>query len=348
MSKDYYKILKVERNATAEEIKKSYRKLALLYHPDKNPGDKTAESNFREIAEAYEILSNPNKKMQYDSGGSFNTFFNSVNSNPFSKFTSTTYWEDIFKNRVVERKGQNLFLNIPITIYEMYTGTKRSVKSRKYKKCKSCEGNGSLHGKSFQTCYNCKGSGNVNSTYYSGFAQVVKNSTCTQCNGTGKMILEVCEDCLGKGAVIFEEIIDIDIPKGSIPGIQISIPGKGNEEPGSTSPGDLMINIKETIDPYYERQGTNVKIIKDITFIDACIGTNIDVKLPLGEIVSLVVDPGTLHGTILQLAGRGLYEFSMGSTGDFLVEIHIKVPKVTNSKDIEILEKLRKKEIFKL
>ena len=343
MSKDYYRILEVERNASGEEIKKSYRKLALQYHPDKNPNNKESESRFKEIAEAYDVLSNPDKKSKYYFSGSF---FQSAGSNPFAKYDN--YWNDMFTKREKYKKGQNLFVNIPITLQEMYLGAKRTIQARKYKKCAPCKGNGSLNGESHQTCFNCKGSGFVQKMHNHHFAQVTTTVECEQCHGTGKMIFEICETCIGKGANVFEEEIDIDIPKGSLPGMQLTVEGKGNEEPGSTVPGDLLINIKEIEDNVYERQGTNVKIIKEINFFDACLGTKIDVKLPLGEVISLLVESGTSHGTILQLQGRGIYEFSMGSKGDFLVELHIKVPKPRNQEDIELLEEIRKKEIFNL
>jgi len=345
MNKDYYKILGVERNATKEDIKKAYRKLAVQHHPDKNPGNKESEAKFKELAEAYGTLSDDQKRSKYDTGGSF---FQSAGFNPFGNYPQSDFWDDIFAKRSQNKKGQNLFVNVPLTIQEMYLGAKRTINSRKYKKCNSCEGNGSLDGKSFQTCYNCKGTGSTQSTRFQQFSQITTSSQCEQCHGVGKMILEVCEGCYGKGAIVFEEEIDIDIPVGTLPGMQISISGKGNEEPGATFPGDLLVNIKEVGDNYYERQGTNIKVVKEISFFDACIGTNIDIKLPLGEIVSVLVEPGTSHGTILQLQGKGLYEFSMGSKGDFLIEIHIKVPKPRNSQDIEDLKEISKKEIFNL
>lgn len=343
MSKDYYRILCVERNASGEEIKKSYRKLALQYHPDKNPNNKGSEAKFKEIAEAYDVLSNPDKKSKYDFGGSF---FQTAGSNPFARYDN--YWNDMFTKREKYKKGQNLFVNLPITLQEMYLGAKRTIQARKYKKCAPCKGNGSLNGESHQTCFNCKGSGFVQKIHSHHFAQVTTTTECEQCHGTGKMIFEICETCIGKGANVFEEEINVDIPQGSLPGMQLTVEGKGNEEPGSTTPGDLLINIKEIEDSVYQRQGTNVKIIKEINFFDACLGTKIDIKLPLGEVVSLLVEAGTTHGTILQLQGRGIYEFSMGSRGDFLVELHIKVPKPRNPEDRELLEEIRKKEIFNL
>ncbi len=345
MSKDYYKILGVDRGVNKEDLKKAYRKLALQYHPDKNPDNKEAEAKFKDIAEAYDVLSDDQKRSKYDMGGSF---FQSAGFNPFNHYPQDDFWDDVFAKRNQHKKGQNLFVNVPLTIQEMYLGAKRTINSRKYKKCNPCEGNGSLNGKSFQTCYNCKGSGTIQSTRFQQFAQITTSSPCEQCHGTGKMILEVCESCYGKGAVVFEEEIDIDIPAGTLPGMQISVAGKGNEEPGATFPGDLLVNIKEVGDNYYERQGTNIKVIKEISFFDACLGTTIGIKLPLGEIVSVAVEPGTSHGTILQLQGKGLYEFSMGSKGDFLIEIHIKVPKPRNQEDIEDLKEISKKEIFNL
>jgi molecular chaperone DnaJ len=348
MSKDFYKSLELERNCSADDIKKSYRKLAIKYHPDKNQGDKQAEEKFKEIAEAYEVLSDPEKRRRYDTGGSGH-FFNSAGHNPFSSFNGQDFWSDIFTNKNFKNKrGQNIFVNIPISLEEMYIGAKRTVKVKKYKKCSSCEGNGSLNGKSFQTCSNCKGSGFMNIVKNQGFAQIVTTIECNQCHGSGRMILEVCEKCVAKGANVIEEEIDIEIPKGALPGMQLTIAGKGNEEPGATHPGDLLINIKETINPNYERQGTNVKAVKEISFIDACIGTKIDVKLPLGENVSLLVDPGTSHGTILQLQGKGLYEFSMGSYGNFLVEIKIRVPKPNGEEEIKFLEEMRNNKFFNI
>lgn len=347
MNKDYYAILEVNRNSTSEEIKKSYRKLALKYHPDKNPGDPVAEAKFKDIAEAYDVLSDPQKKQRYDIGGPGNPF-QSAGFNPFgSAFNPHDFWQDMFTNKASSsRKGQNLFVSVPLTIQEIYSGAKRTIRAKKYKKCSSCSGNGSLDGKSFQTCYNCKGSGKVQTTRMNQYAQIMSMSDCPQCNGSGRMILEVCEKCIGKGALINEEEIDIEIPAGSLPGMQITIPGKGNEEPGATHPGDLLVNIKEIPHHLYIRQGTNVKVIKEIGFFDACIGTKIDVQLPLGEVVSLLIEPGTSHGTILQLQGKGIHEIAMGSKGDFLVEIHIKVPKITDPKEISVLKDLKTKEMF--
>lgn len=347
MHKDYYQILGVNKNSSPDEIKKAYRKLAVQFHPDKNPGNQEAESRFKEVAEAYEILSDPNKKQKYDLGGS--GFFQSAGFNPFSRFAQEDFWSDIFTNKFNQnKKGQNLFVNIPINLMEMYNGAKRTVKSRKYKKCDPCKGSGALDGSSYQTCHNCKGSGQVQNTKYQQFAQITTTSECPQCHGSGKMILEVCESCIGKGAVVLEEEIEIDIPAGTLPGMQLTIHGKGNEEPGATIPGDLLVNIKEIPHPKYERHGTNIKVIKHINFFDACIGTKIEIQMPQGEMISLLIEPGTTHGTILQLQGKGLYEFAMGSKGDFLVEIHIKVPSVRNQEDIQILKEMGKNEIFNL
>jgi len=347
MNKDYYQILGVNKNSSPDEIKKAYRKLAIQFHPDKNPDNKESEAKFKEIAEAYDVLSDPTKKQKYDIGGS--GFFQSAGFNPFSQFTHEDFWDDIFTNKFNRnKKGQNLFVNVPINLMEMYSGTKRTIRSRKFKKCDPCKGTGALNGESYQTCYNCKGVGKVQTVRYQQFAQVMTTSDCPQCHGSGKMILEVCNTCTGKGANIFEEDIEIDIPPGTLPGMQLTIQGKGNEEPGATIPGDLLVNIKEVLHSVYERHGTNIKMTRKISFFDACTGTKIDVQLPTGELVSLLVEPGTTHGTILQLQGKGLYEFAMGSKGDFLVEIHIKVPKPRNNEDVEELKEMSRKEIFNI
>ena len=347
MGKDYYQILGVNKNSTPDDIKKAYRRLAVQFHPDKNPDNKEAEAKFKEIAEAYDVLSDPAKKQRYDLGGS--GFFQSAGHNPFSQFSHNDFWDDIFTNKFNRnKKGQNLFVNVPITLMEMYSGAKRTIRSKKYKKCDPCKGNGSLNGESHQTCYNCKGSGQVQTIRQQQFAPIMTSSECPQGHGSGKMIFEVCTKCIGKGANIFDEEIEIEIPPGTLPGMQLTMQGRGNEEPGATIPGDLLINIKEVAHPTYERQGTNVKMIKRISFFDACIGTKIEIQLPLGETVSLLVEPGTTHGTILQLQGKGLYEFAMGSKGDFLVEIHIKVPKPRNNEEVEELKEMSRKEIFNI
>jgi molecular chaperone DnaJ len=345
MEKNYYELLGVSKDSSDEEIKKSYRKLALQYHPDKNPGDKDSEAKFKSIAEAYGVLSDPDKKRKYDH--TLNNPFAGSGFNPFGNYPGGDIWGDIFANKNAGvKKGQNIMVNVPLTIQEMYTGVKRTIKVRKYGKCKPCKGNGSLDGVSFQQCYNCKGKGVTTETRFQQFAQVVTHNTCTQCHGTGKMILEVCETCMGKGANVVDEETEIEIPKGALPGMQLNIPGKGNEEPGTTHPGDLIINITEIVSSEYERQRTNIKVTKEITFIDACLGTEIKVKLPLGEEVSIAVDAGTSHGTILQLKGKGLYEFTMGSYGNFLVEINIKIPKLITPEEKKFLNKLRRKELF--
>ena len=346
MEKNYYELLGVTRQSTDDEIKKAYRKLAMQYHPDRNPDNKDAAAKFGDIAQAYETLSDLDKKKKYDI--TLDSPFNRSSAfNPYGSYPGSDIWQDIFSNKANSlKKGQNIIVNLPLSLKEIYTGTKKVLRVKKYKKCKSCSGNGSLDGRSFQKCYNCKGTGFTKETKFQQFAQVITSNTCTQCYGTGKMILEVCEECLGKGASIIEEDIEIEIPKGTLPGMQLNLQGKGNEEPGATMPGDLILNIKEILSENYERIGTNIKTIKEITFIDACLGTELSVTLPLGDIVSIVVEPGTTHGTILQLKGKGLYEFTMGSNGDFQVEIHIKIPKYITPEEKRFLLKLSRKELF--
>lgn len=330
--KDYYKILGIERNASQDEIKKAYRKLVMEYHPDKNPD---TEEKFKEIAEAYETLSNPEKKDRYD-----NPPFKS--GNPFGGI-----YDDLFhtwtreKNTKPKTKGLSLNIYINITLDESITGVKKKVRLKRKIRCKSCSGNGSMEGKSFQTCGQCSGRGVVESYSNRGFVQVVQTTTCPSCQGKGKVILEFCENCFGSGLKDFNDLIDINVPAGSIEGMQFNISGKGNEDPNGGINGDLIVNIRETKSDLFQRIGNNIQTTKVISFIDACIGTEIEVDLPLSERVKTNVDPGTSSGTILRFTGKGIPHIGIGLRGDFLVEIKIYVPENLTEDQKQIIEKLR-------
>ena len=341
MKKDYYKILGVEKTATAEEIKKAYRKVALKHHPDKNDGNKESEEKFKEAAEAYETLGDEDKRKKYDLPQNDFSFKGHGTPGGFS-----SPWEDLFGDHTKYSKGKSLGIYVSLTLQDSINGVKKKIKLKRSLKCHSCNGNGSLHGKSFQKCALCDGVGRIKTTRMSGFAQVTSVSVCHQCGGEGKVVLEVCEECFGHRVKVTEDVVEINIPPGAVEGMQLIVEGKGNEDPMGGQNGDLMVNIRETKDSKYQRIGTNVKIEKNISFIKACLGTELDVELPLGEKKKINVDAGTQSGTILRFPGKGIPNFGMGSSGDFLIEITVKIPKNISEDNKKLLLGLDKLEFF--
>ena len=349
-----------------EEIKKAYRKLALENHPDTNPG-KNTEEMFKEIAEAYDILSDPAKKAKYDSP--INNTYSNPGRNPFSSSPYDDYmkrssnrnksagWEESFYDfdeffketpkreppRTRRKKGQSISINIPISVTEMATGTQKKIKLKRNKKCSGCNGNGALGGNSFQSCGRCSGTGYV-VRVENLFAN--RKTPCDVCHGSGKVILEECEVCNGIKVHLVEDIIDINIPAGTIAGMQFIIERKGHESADCSDPGDLIVFIKDLPDSEFIRTGTNLKVVRQISIVDAILGCKVKVTMPLGDIVHTVVEPGTTHGTILQFPGKGIPDLGTGTKGDFLVEIRIKIPHPISKEDYDLLENLRKTKLF--
>ena len=329
--KDYYNILEVDRNATGEEIKKSYRRLAVKYHPDKNPG---TEDKFKDIAEAYEILSNPEKRKKYDNpstgfGGGFESSFNDL----FNQWSR--------RDPRMRTKGQSLSIYVNVSLDDSIRGVTKKVKLKRKIRCTPCEGNGSLDGNSFQTCGECNGRGVVDAYTNRGFVQMIQTTSCPKCSGRGKVVLESCDHCVGSGLSDIDDIIEISIPPGSVEGMQFKMQGKGNQDPMGGDDGDLIINVRELKDQRFQRTGNNIQSTKVISFIDACVGTTIDVDLPLGEKATISVDPGTSSGTILKFTGKGIPYLGVGMKGDFLVEVKIFVPDSLSEEQREIVNKLK-------
>ena len=341
MKKDYYKILGVDENADSEKIKKAYRALALKYHPDKNEGNKEAEEKFKDIAEAYETLGDPNKKNKYDNSRKFGeTNFNDIfGGNPFANWNPSNFQQ--------REKGQSLSITLSLTLEDILKGVEKRIKIKREKICKSCSGNGAEGGTSFQTCGICHGTGFFNMNQTRGFVQINSVKSCNSCNGTGRVILENCLNCFGRGTTSFDDMVDINIPAGALDGMQFVIDSKGNESRNGGRNGDLFIRVKEVPHPVYVRKGIDLIIPKEISFIDAVLGTTIDIKMPTGEEVTTVVDPGTTAGTVLKFSNKGVPNIGYGGRGNFLVELNIKVPQNLSEKQKEFLEELRKEEIFK-
>jgi molecular chaperone DnaJ len=347
---DYYKILGVEENADEETIKKAYRTQAKKYHPDKNkePG---AEETFKKVSEAYDTLGNQAKKEKYDLSRNFSGFA----YNDFSQRANHSY-HDPFANHYnaytqaaqkPQTKGTSLNITLQFNLNDVLNGVEKKIKLKRNKKCNTCDGTGAEGASSFQTCANCKGSGFFSINTNRGFVQINSVQSCNVCHGTGKLVLESCLDCFGAGLKASEEVVDVNIPPGASEGMQFVIDGKGNDSRDGGKSGDLYIKVKEIPDPVFIRKGIDIIAAKQISFIDAVLGTNIDVDMPSGETIKTVVDPGTVPGTVLRFAQKGIHNMGYGGRGDFLVEVNIRIPDNVTDEQKKFLEELKENDIFK-
>ncbi|HEX7365971.1 MAG TPA: molecular chaperone DnaJ [Pelobium sp.] len=368
MSKrDYYDILGVSKGASADEIKKAYRKMAIKYHPDKNPDDKGAEEKFKEAAEAYEVLSNPEKKQRYDQfghagaqggfggygGGSMNMedifsqfgdIFGGGGGSPFDSFFGGGGQSRGGGRRV--QKGTNLRIKVKLTLEEIANGVEKKIKVNKQVLCNTCDGTGAKDKSSFSTCKTCGGSGAVRRVTNTILGQMQTTSTCPTCNGEGSTITSKCNTCHADGITRGEETISINIPAGVSEGMQLSMSGKGNAAPRGGVPGDLIILIEETPHESLKREGINVIYDLHVSFVDATLGSTIEVPTIDGK-ARIKLDPGTQGGKILRLKGKGIPEVNSYHKGDQLIQINIWTPKIVSNEEREVLEKLKESQNFK-
>lgn len=366
--RDYYDVLGVAKGADADEIKKAYRKMAIKYHPDKNEGDKAAEDKFKEAAEAYEVLSSPEKRQRYDqfghaanahsaNGGGYGgagmnmddifSQFGDIfgGGSPFEGFFGGGRQGGSAGGRRVTR-GSNLRIKVRLTLEEIANGTEKKIKVNKQIVCKTCDGTGAKDRSSVQTCKTCGGSGAVRRVTNTILGQMQTTSTCPTCNGEGQTITSKCTVCHGDGVVRGEETISINIPAGVSEGMQLSMSGKGNAAPRGGLPGDLIILIEEIPHETLKRDGNNVIYDLHINFVDAAIGTSIEVPTIDGK-VKIKIDPGTQGGKILRLKSKGVPEVNSYHRGDQLVHINIWTPKALSREERELLEKLQSSPNFK-
>lgn len=344
MSKDYYNILGVDKDATDEQIKKAYRKMAMKYHPDKNKSSE-AEAKFKEAAEAYDVLSNPDKKSKYDRFGSdykdAGFGFGGFNMDDiFSNFGDIFggAFNKRYSNRV--QRGSNLRMKVILNIGEILKGTTKKIKYKRQVKCDSCNGSG---GTDVKTCNACGGTGQKTFTQHTPFGTINQVTTCNVCDGTGQEVKNKCNACKGDGTVLHEETIDINIPAGVSTGMQMNLSGYGNHIKNG-QPGDLVVVFEEERDFSYKRDGNNLIVEKTISVIDAIIGINTKVDTPHGPI-SIVIAPGTEHGSVIRISGKGIPDVNYG-LGDLFVEIKIKIPKKIELDERYLLEKLKKSKNF--
>jgi molecular chaperone DnaJ len=346
--RDYYEVLGIAKNADEAEIKKAYRKMALKYHPDKNPDDASAEEKFKEAAEAYEVLSNAEKRAQYDrfghEGVKGQAGFGGMNMDDiFSQFG------DVFGNafgggsfggsrgggsRSV--RGTNLRVKMKLTLEEVAEGVRKKIKVSKLV---------NAEGVTYKNCQTCNGSGRVTRVAQTFLGAMQTQSTCPTCQGAGKMIDKRPADADAQGLKRQEEVIEIDIPAGVEEGMQLSVTGKGNAGPFNGVPGDLIVVIEETEHAELKRDGENLHYEAYINFVDAVLGESIEIPTISGK-VKIKVEPGTQSGKVLRLKGKGLPHVQRYGIGDLLVHINIWTPKKVSKEERELLEKLRKSENF--
>jgi molecular chaperone DnaJ len=358
MSKrDYYEVLGVSKSATAEEIKKAYRQKAIQFHPDKNPGDKASEEKFKEAAEAYEILSSPEKKQRYDQFGHAGMGnqggFSGHNMSMDDIFSA---FGDIFggggggfsgfggfgggsRGQRVNR-GSNLRIKVTLNLSEVANGCEKKLKVKKYVSCESCHGSGAKGGSGHTNCTTCKGTGQVTRISNSIFGQIQQSSTCPTCNGEGKIITQKCEKCYGEGLIQGEEVVTIKIPAGVGEGMQLSVGGKGNAARRGGIPGDLLVLISEEEHPELIRDENDLIYNLFLSFPDLALGLTAEIPTIDGK-VKVKIESGTQPEKILRLRGKGIPDVNGYGKGDLLVKIHAWVPQKLSSEEKKQLERLQ-------
>jgi molecular chaperone DnaJ len=347
--RDFYEILGVSKSATQEEIKKAYRKVAIQFHPDKNQGDKEAEEKFKEAAEAYEVLSNQEKRAHYDRFGharqggggqgghhmnmddifsQFGDIFGGGGGSPFDSFFGGG---GSTRGGKRQRKGSNLRIKLKLNLEEIANGVEKKIKVNRLVKAE---------GVTFKTCPTCQGSGQIRKVVNTMLGQMVSATTCSSCDGSGQIVDKKPAGIDNSGLATKEEIISVKIPAGVADGMQLSMGGKGNEAPGGGVAGDLLILIEETEDQHLKRDGNNLVYDLYISFVDAALGTSVEVPA-VGGRVKIKIDPGTQSGKVLRLRGKGLKDINGYETGDQLISVNVWTPKKLTQEERTKLESLR-------
>src|SRR6478609_1102264 len=368
--RDYYEILGLSKSASAEEIKKSYRKVAMQFHPDRNPGDKAAEEKFKEAAEAYEILSDADKRAQYDRfghagvsgngrGGGYSGGAGMNMDDIFSQF-GDIFGDDVFGNffgggggrgrsgggRPRGIRGSNLRIKLKLTFEEIAKGVTKNIKVKKHVPCNVCHGSGAKDKNSVQTCSMCGGSGQVRRVTNTFLGQMQTVTTCPTCNGEGTSITAKCNSCKGEGRVYGEETVTIGIPAGVQEGMQLNISGRGNAGERGGGAGDLIILIEEEQHKELQREGLNVAYELHLSFPDAVFGTQVEVPTIDGR-AKIKIPPGTQSGKIFRLKGKGFPVVNSYEKGDQLVHVNVWTPQIVSHDEKEMLDKMNDSPNFK-
>jgi len=360
--RDFYEVLGITKGADDAEIKKAYRKMAIKYHPDKNPDDPSAEDKFKEAAEAYEVLSDATKRQRYDQfghqgmggasggGGGFGGGFGGGMSmdDIFSQFGDVFGGGGGFRSSGGGRrvnKGTNLRVRVKLNLAEIANGVTKKLKVNKYISCDKCSGSGAENG-AMNTCGTCRGAGQVTRVTNTILGQMQTASTCPTCGGAGKIIEHKCTKCFGDGIVKGEEVLELNIPAGVANEMQLSVRGKGNAAARGGVPGDLIVVIEEEEHAELKRDGANLHYELYVNFADAALGTSVDVPTIDGK-ARIKVEQGTQGGKLLRLRGKGLPDLDRGGKGDIIVHVNIWTPKNLNKQEREALELLRHSDNFR-
>ncbi len=362
--RDFYEILGVAKSSTADEIKKAYRKVAMQFHPDRNPGDKASEEKFKEAAEAYEVLSDQEKRGQYDKyghagmnqrGGGFGGGGQGMNMDDIFSNFGDIFGDDLFGSffggggggrqrssggRTKGTRGSNLRIKLKMNYEEIAKGANKTVKVKKYTPCTTCSGSGAKDKSSVQTCATCGGNGQVRKVTNTFLGQMQTVGTCPTCNGEGSTITSKCTSCKGEGRVYTEETMSIDIPAGVQEGMQLSLSGKGNAGERGGASGDLIVLIEE--EQHAELQRDNLNVIYDmyITFVDAVFGAHLEVPTIDGR-AKIKIPPGTQGGKIFRLKGKGFPAINSYEKGDQLIHVNVWIPQEVTKEEKEIIEKFK-------
>lgn len=363
--RDYYEVLRVSKSASGDEIKKAYRKVAMQYHPDRNPGDKEAEEKFKEAAEAYEVLRDDQKRARYDRFG--HAGMSSSGASGFGGAQGGMRMEDIFSNfgdifgddmfgsffgggrsgggRRNASRGSNLRIKLKLNYSELAHGATKKIKVKKYIRCQTCQGSGAKNDNSVQTCSHCGGTGQVRKIANTFLGQMQTVTTCPNCHGEGVTITAKCSSCHGEGRVYGEETISIDVPAGVQEGMQLSMSGKGNTGERGGAAGDLLILIEEESHPELERDGLNVRYVLALSFPDVVLGAQVEVPTIDGK-AKIKIPAGTHSGKIFKLKGKGFPEVNGYQKGDQLVVVKVWTPQILSTEEREAIERMKDSERF--
>lgn len=364
MAIDYYEVLGVKKDASADEIKQAYRKMAIQYHPDRNPGDKEAEKKFKQAAEAYDVLHDPEKRSRYDQFGpdgvngttGFGGFGGGASMDMNDIFSM---FGDIFGGHMnfggfgggrssdqrPQYKGSDLRLKVKLTLKEISTGVTKKFKVKKGIACPDCGGNGCEKGTHPETCSTCHGSGYVMRTRQSLFGMMQTQTVCPTCGGSGQIIAHKCKRCHGDGVVSGDEIVEVNIPAGVSEGMVVNVPGKGNAGKLNGYAGDLQVYIEEEPQSTFVREENNLVYNLLLTVPQAVLGDSVEVPTLDGK-VRVKIEPGTQPGKIMRLRGKGLpavQGYGYG-TGDIVIHTSVYIPETLNKEEKELFEKLKKSE----
>lgn len=366
--RDYYEVLEVSRSASVDEIKKAYRKLAIKYHPDRNPGDAEAEAKFKEAAEAYDVLHDPQKRQQYDQfgfdapGGGFGGGNPFGGAGGFSMDDIFSMFGDVFGGhgggfggfggggqQAPKYRGSDLRLKVRLSLQEVATGVTKKFKVRKDVTCEHCHGTGAEGGSGTETCPNCHGSGVEIRTQQSMFGMIQTQTACHVCGGEGTIIKNKCTHCQGEGVVKGEEVVEINIPAGVAEGMVVNVPGKGNAGKHNGVTGNIQVYIEEEPNDTFVRDGQNVIYNLLLDFPTAVLGGQVEIPTIDGSNVKIKIEPGTQPGKTLRLRGKGLPAVQGYCTGigDLVVHISIYVPKELTKSEKKAIEELRDSENFR-